>query len=165
MQSLDIISVNIWHILISLVNLLLIFLIVKKFLYGPVKKLLSERQADIDSRYAAADEAKKQALESKAIWDEKMKNADSEAESIIKGASDTASYRAEQIIEEANSKAEIIKKRAENEAQLTRQMAEESIKQEIVEVSSAIAEKMLEREIKTDDHRAMIDSFINGLDE
>ena len=35
LQTLDIISVNIWQILISLINLLIMYLILKKFLFGP----------------------------------------------------------------------------------------------------------------------------------
>ena len=42
MQSLEVISVNIWHILISLCNLLILFLIVKRFLFKPVKKALEK---------------------------------------------------------------------------------------------------------------------------
>ena len=47
-ESLDVISVNIWHILISLINLVLMFLLVKKFLYKPVKKMMKERQDAVD---------------------------------------------------------------------------------------------------------------------
>ena len=72
MQSLDIISINIWHIVISLCNLLILFLMLKKFLYQPVKKVLADRQAAIDSRYDEADKAKSEALQSKAEWEERM---------------------------------------------------------------------------------------------
>ena len=41
----------------------------------------------------------------------------------------------------------------------------EDIKREIVEVSSTIAEKMLEREVNADDHRDLIDSFIDKIGE
>ena len=57
MQNLDVISVNIWQILISLANLTLLFLIIKKFLYKPVKKVLQQRRDEIDSQYTAAAEA------------------------------------------------------------------------------------------------------------
>ena len=165
MQSLEIISVNLWHILVSLANLLLIFLIVKKIFFGPVRKLIASRQAEIDKQYAAADEAEKQALKNKADWEEKMKGADSAADDIVRDATETASHRAEKIIDEANAQAELIKARAVNEAELTRKQAEESIKREIVDVSSALAEKMLEREIDEKDHRSLIDSFISGVGE
>ena len=56
-QNLGVISVNLWQILIALVNLLLIFLILKKFLFGPVKKLLKQRQDNIDNQYSEAEKA------------------------------------------------------------------------------------------------------------
>ena len=48
MQTLDVISVNLWQILASLLNLVLLFLIVKHFFYKPVRKMLDERRATID---------------------------------------------------------------------------------------------------------------------
>ena len=57
MQTLEIISVNLWQILISLANLTILFLLVKKFLYKPVKKVLAQRQSEIDSHYDAAKQA------------------------------------------------------------------------------------------------------------
>lgn len=163
MQSLDVISINIWHILISLINLLLLFLVVKKFLFKPVKKLFAERQAALDHQYAAANEAERAALENKAEWEKKLESADVRADEIIKNATDTADHRAGQIIAEANARAEYIMNRAETEAELTRKKADDEIKREIIEVSSAIAEKMLEREVNAADHRTMIDSFINDV--
>ncbi|MBO5930032.1 MAG: hypothetical protein J6Q27_01895 [Clostridia bacterium] len=59
MQSLEVISVNIWNILVSLLNLILLFLIVKKFLFKPVNRMLSKRQQELDAQYEAADEAKR----------------------------------------------------------------------------------------------------------
>ena len=165
MQTLDIISVNLWHILISLANLALIFWIVKKFLFGPIRNMLDARQADIDHRYAAADEAKRAAEEDRRLWDETMQGADERAASIIKEATDTAKYRAEQIVTEAGERADGIVRRAEAEADLERKKATEGIKREIVDVSAALAEKMLEREVNADDHRALIDSFIDKIGE
>ena len=43
MQTLDIISVNIWQIIISLSNLVILFLLVKKFLFKPVKSMIAKR--------------------------------------------------------------------------------------------------------------------------
>ena len=163
MQSLDVISVNIWHILISLANLVILFLIVKKFLFKPIQKLFAKRQAELDHQYAAADAAEQQAMAHKAAWEEKLQSANAQADAILQDATDTAKRRAEQIIAEADQRAEGITRRAEAEAELERKKATEGIKREIVEVSTAIAERMLEREVNTDDHRSMIDSFIDQI--
>ena len=66
---------------------------------------------------------------------------------------------------EAQLKADGIVRRAETDAELERKKAIDGIKQEIVAVSGALAEKMIEREINTEDHRTLIDSFIEGIGE
>jgi F-type H+-transporting ATPase subunit b len=96
---------------------------------------------------------------------EVITNAKREAESILKQATDTAKYRADQIVTEAGERAEGIVRRAEAEAELERKKATEGIKREIVDVSAALAEKMLEREVNENDHRALIDSFIDKIGE
>lgn len=160
MQTLEIISVNLWQILISLLNLLLLYWLVKTFLYKPVKKMLAERQNAIDAQYASAAEAEKSALADKAAWEKKIADADAEADSILQTAADNARLRGDKLVAEAKAKAEGIVRTAESEAALERKKAEDSIKREIAEVSAALSEKLLEREITAEDHRALIDAFI-----
>jgi len=163
MQTLDVISVNLWQMVVSLANLLLLFLIVKRFLYNPVKKMLANRQKAIEDDYAAAKDAREQAESDQRAYEEKLSEAKAEAENVIKAAVDTASAREKEIIAEAKDKADGIIRQAESEAELEKKKAEDSIKREIVTVSGAIASKMLEREVNTDDHRRLIDSFIEGI--
>ncbi|MBR6650026.1 MAG: F0F1 ATP synthase subunit B [Clostridia bacterium] len=165
MQTLDVISVNLWQILISLINLVLLFLIIKHFLFKPVKKMLAKRQSEIDEQYSAAAEAEKSADKSRALWQEKLSGADEEANAIIQKATDNAKYRGEKLIADAEEKAESIIRIAKTEAELERKKATEGIKREIIEVSGALTEKMLEREINNEDHRALIDSFIEKIGE
>ena len=163
MQSLDVISVNIWQMLASLANLVLLFLMVKKFLYKPVMKMLQERQNTIDKDYDAAAEAKEQALTDKIKYEEKLREAKIEADSVIKNAVDIANEREKEILANAKTKAEIIVRQAENEAELERKKAEDAVKKEIVEVSSLLTEKVLEREVTAADHQHFIDSFIESI--
>ena len=165
MQTLDVISVNIWQILISLINLVLLFFIIKKFLFKPVKNILAKRQDEINSQYDAADQARAEAEQSRVAYEEKLSGAKSEADAILQSAADNAKFRGDKIIAEAQQTADGIIRRAETEAELERKKAIDGIKQEIVSVSGALAEKMIEREINTDDHRALIDSFIEGIGE
>lgn len=165
MQSLEVISVNIWQILISLINLLLIFLIVKRFLFKPVKKALDARKAQIDKQYDMAEEANKKALDNQKEWETKMSNAQSEADDILKTATDKAKLRSEKIIDDAKSDAESIMRQAKSEAELEKKKAEDDIKRQIVDVSSELTKKLLEREITNEDHEKFIDSFIGNIGE
>ena len=164
-EYLDIISVNIWQILISLANLLLLFLLLKKFLYKPVMKMLDERRAQIEKDYSDAAEAKQSAETKDAELTERLAGAKAEAESIVKEAADIAKARGDKIVEEARATADGIIRQAEEDAELERKRVGETIKEQIVDVSTALAEKMLEREVNADDHKALIDDFIDKIGE
>ena len=165
MQSLDIISINIWHIVIALCNLLILYLMLKKFLYKPVKKVLADRQAAIDSRYDEADRAKSDALASKAQWEERMAAADEEAAGIIGSAVESANRQSTAILGETKERADRMISRAQAEADAERRKAEDDIRERIADVSAAIAGKLLEREITPADHSDLIDSFISEIGE
>lgn len=163
MQSLDIISVNIWQILISLCNLTLIFLIVKKFFFAPVRKVLAERQSKIDADYEAARVAAEQAQADKEEWESQLNDARAQAEEIIKSATVDATQRSDTMLAQAKTQADAIVRRAEEDAVLSHQKAQAQIKHEIADVSVLLAKKMLDREINSDDHRELIDAVIDTI--
>ena len=165
MQSLDVISINIWQIIISLLNLVILFFIIKKFLYKPVKRMLFERQNTIQKQYDDAEQAKSDAMNAKTQYEEKLSAASLEADGIIQSAVDTAKAREKEIITDAKQKADGIILKAENDAKLAVLKAEDSIKKEIIDVSTVLTEKVLEREISADDHKNLIDSFIDNIGE
>ena len=163
MQTLDVISVNIWQMAVSLANLVLLFLIVKRFLYKPVKNMLALRRSRIDAEYSDARDAHAAAEESRIAYEEKLASAKDTADGILKGAVEGAALREKQIIEEAQRKADGIVRKAEADAALETKKAEEHIRRQIVEVSTMISEKMLMREISEDDHKELFDPFIEGI--
>ena len=165
MQSLPIISINLWEMLFALLNLFILYLLVKKFLYKPVKKMLAQRQETIDNEYKDAEEAKKKALSDKKTYEEKLSVAKSEADSLIQSAVQTAQAREQQILAEAKEKADGMIRQAEADAKLELKKAEQTIKEEIISVGTALAGKVLERELNEDDHKKLIDSLIDEIGE
>ena len=165
MQNLDIISVNIWQILMSLFNLTLLFLILKYFLFGPVTKMIKKRQEQIADEYRDAEAANRAAQKSREDLEAELGNAKVRAEGIIKDAADTAALRGDKIVADARSEAEGIIRQAKTAAEQEMKQAESLIKGEIVGVSTLLAAKLLEREINADDHAQLIDSFIEKIGE
>ena len=163
MQTLGVISVNLWQILISLLNLLILFLLFKKYLFKPVNNMLAKRQSEIDARYNEADEAKRLAEEDKSLWNEKIGTVKAETDEMIKKAQESAKHQGDTIVAKAKEQADGIIRQAQTQAELEMQKAQEGIKKEIVEVSTALANKLLEREINAEDHRDLIDSFIEKI--
>ncbi len=165
MQNLSVISVNIWQILISLVNLLLLTLIVKRFLFKPVKKVMDTRRAAIDEDYAQAKAAREEAEESRRNYEAAMAAARQSGDQIIAEATRTAEYRSNEIVNEAREKATELRRQAEADAKLERRKAEDDMRREIADVSTQLTGKLLRREINEEDHRALIDDFLKDLDK
>ena len=163
MGNLDVISVNAWAILASLANLLILTLIIKRFLFKPVKKVMDSRRAAIDEDYAAARTAREEAEKTRKTYDEAMAAAKMTGDQIIADASRDAEYRSSEIIAQARDKASEIRRQAEADALLERRKAEDEMKREIAEVSAQLTGKLLQREINEEDHRNLIDSFLNDL--
>lgn len=164
MQFLDVISVNIWAILASLANLLILAWIIKRFLFKPVKKVVDARRQAIDDTYAQAQAARDEAEENRKNYAEAMAAAKMTGDQIIADANRTAEYRSNEIIAEAREKATEIRRQAEADAVLERKKAEDEMKHEIADVSAQLTGKLLQREINEEDHRNLIDSFLNDLD-
>ena len=164
MQSLDVISVNVWAILASLANLLILTCILKKFLFKPVKKIVDSGRAAIDEDYAQAKTTLEKAEETRRTYDEAMAAAKITGDQIIADASRTAEYRSNEIVAQAREKASEIRRQAEADALLERRKAEDEMKHEIADVSTQLTGKLLQREINEEDHRKLIDSFLNELD-
>lgn len=165
MQNLDVISVNIWQILISLCNLVILFFIIRRFLYKPVKKMLAERRSQVEKIYSDAQLAKEQALSDREKWSAKIASADKEADSMIEKARSDAQRMEKQMTDEAKQKADSIIRSAKTQAQAEKKNAQNEIRSQIADVSVLIAEKLIQREINEDDHRSVIDSAISEMGE
>lgn len=165
MQNLDIISINIWQVVISLANLVILFLILKKFLFEPVKKIKAQRENEIETQYKKAEKARKEADDLKAGWEDKITTADQKADEIISEAVERANERNEIMLYESREKADQIIRKAKADIERDRREARETIKKEIVDVSQVISEQILGREINMDDHRELIDDAIDKLGE
>lgn len=165
MQNLDVISINIWNILISLANLLIMFLILKKFLFAPVQRIFASRSEQIEKKYFDAAKAQQDADENAALYEQKLAEADEEVDAILHDARERADRLEQEIVTDAQQKAAAMIRRADAEIAQEKKKAINEIKDEISAVSVDIAERMIGREINEQDHKALIDEFISGIGE
>ena len=165
MENLGIVSLNIWQILISLANLTILYVVIKKILYKPVKVVIEGRKEAIAKSYADAEKAQNEANASRDEYAAKLATAHTTADEIIHDATVVANRRGEKIVADAHQKAEEIVKQGELEASMEKKKAMESIRRDITDVSAAMTEKLLKREMNEADHRGMIDEFLKGVGE
>ena len=163
MQSLDIISVNIWQILISLLNLLLIFWFCKRFLFKRVQKVFDERKKQVDDIYARADQDRSAAESMRQEYETKLASAREEADGLVRSAVQTAQKRSDAIVAEANSRAGHLRQKAEEEIEKEKRQMLLGVKNEISDLAVRIASKVVEREINEADQQGFVDEFIRNV--
>ena len=78
--TLDLVSIVPWEIITQLINLLLLFLLLKHFLFKPVQNILNARQAEIDKSYADAETAQTRAEELRDEYEKRISDAKAEAQ-------------------------------------------------------------------------------------
>lgn len=163
MQNLGVISVNIWQILISIINLFLLFLILKKFLYKPVRNFIANRETEVNKTLTDAQKTKEEAMTLKEEWENQTKSIKIQAEEKMTETTNAAKKRSDEIISEAKDKAENIISNAKLQAQLEQKKAESEIKEQVVVLSNQLTEKLLQREVNTNDNKELIDSFLEQV--
>ena len=165
MQSLDIISVNIWQILISLINLLIMFRILKRFLFKPVKKVVDARQEQVQKLYSDADESLNSAKQMKNEYEQRLASARQEADAMIKTAQTTAQKKGDQILADAKQQAAHVKQKAEAEIAPQKKQILLDVRGEISGLAVDIASKVVEREVNQKDYDGFVDEFIRNVGE
>lgn len=157
------INVNLWTALFTLLNFLLVLFVGKKFLYGPVMKMIHDRQKEIDDMYDAAGSAKQQAQSLQQEYQQKLNDASATADRMVQQAVTRTQSREEEILRKANADAAAIMDKASADIALEKKKAVNDAKNEISGLALAIAGKVVEKELSGEDQAAMIDRFINEL--
>jgi F-type H+-transporting ATPase subunit b len=160
-----VISLDVWTMLFTFMNLLLLFYFARKFLFKPIKNMIDSRQKEIDDLYDDAGKAKSDAEQFKAEYEVKLEQATAESEEIMRRAVRNAQLKEEEILKEARDEASRTLQRAEEQIESERKQAMEDIKNNVSDIAIDIASAVLTREISEDEHREMIDGFIDGLGE
>jgi len=152
---------NLVFVLLSFVVLLVL---VGKFAWKPVVKIMQDRADKIANDLDSAEEAKTEAEKLAAKRTEELQATQAQATTIINNAKDTADQRGEDIIAEAKQNADSLKVKASAEIDQERVEAMASVKNEVAELSVSIAQKIIQKELKLDDQKALIDAYIGELE-
>lgn len=163
--TLDLVSIVPWEIITQLINLLLLFLLLKYFLFKPVQNILNARQAEIDKSYADAETAQTRAEELRDEYEKRISDAKAEAADIAKAASRKAQAHYDEVVGTAKADAARLREKAEAQIEQEKKKAMNELKDEISGIAVDIASKVVEREIDEKDHEELISEFIKGVGE
>ena len=154
-----------WTLIFQWGNLLILYLVIKKFLFGPIQKIIESRETEVQNLYDTAEQAKNDAVALKEEYSQHLANAKDEANEILKNANKKATVRSEEIIRDAQEKAAAIVARADVQIEMERKHAFEEVKRDISDIALMAASKVVERELSAEEHERLIGEFIENVGE
>ena len=159
----ELLGVNPWTAAFTLANTIALFLVMKKFLFKPVMKIIADRQQEIDDMYTQAGQAKESAAALETEYKQKLSQATQTGEQIVKEATARGQARQEEIIRQANEAADAIRNKAEADIAREKKKALNDAKDELAGLAVDIAGKVVGHSLTDDDQAVLVDRFIAEL--
>lgn len=136
-------SIDPWNILWTVVNLLVLYAIFKKFLYQPVMNTIHAREDLIKGQFDQAKKDQDDALALKAEYEEKLESAKTEADQIILEARDRADKEHAKTLESTRVEAEAMLAKAKTDIEAEQQKATKAAEADIAKLALLAARKIV----------------------
>lgn len=161
--NLDFFSIEPTTIIGSILNVLILFFVMKHFLFDKVNAVLEARKTEVAKTYEDADSALTNAKQLENEYTEKLSAAKEESAEIVRNATKKAQTRSDEIIAEARDEAKGIVDKANADVEKEKKRAVNQIKDEISDMAISIASRVVSKEIDGKTHEKLIESFIDEI--
>lgn len=145
----------------TIFNLILFFVLMKIFLFKPIKKTLEKRKELIDNQFKQAEDINAEAEQKLADYEQKIANYEAEGEQIITDAKDSARVEYDKIIDRANADAESIKEQTRRQMKAEQESARRASKEELASLAMQAAEKVVAINASAQNDSDIFDEFLN----
>ena len=150
-----------WNILWTFFNLIIFYLLMRKFLFGRIQKVLDKRQELIDNKFKDADAKNAEAESFKAQYEQQLSGVEAEKTEIINKAREDARAEYDKTLDRAQLDAQKIKDDAAKTARIQSENTKRAVKEEIANIALEAAEKVVGREISAQTDSSIFDEFLN----
>ena len=147
------------NILWTIINLLILYALMKHFLFQPVHDILGKRKQEIESDFALANQQKQEALESKNKANQQLENMQTICDGMLADAKEKASLEYEQIIADANKKSDEMIEQARIKTIEVANEEKAKAKSEIADLINKAADKIT----NTKSDEKLYDNFLKEM--
>ena len=145
-------------ILYNVINILVLFVLLKIFLFKPVTEIMEKRKAMIQQDLDDAKKAKDDAEQMKGEYENTAKN---QAADIVKDAKTRAEVEYNSIIEQGNKDAAAIMANADKAIAQEKERAIKQSKAEMADLAISMASKLVEKNVDATTNKKLIDDFLS----
>ncbi len=153
-----------FNFICMIINLLILYFLMKKFLFGRVDKVLKEREKEIEEQYLKAEKKEKDAAELEKEYRDHLAQVTYEGEQVRKDTAFRASIEYNKLISEANKKAEDIISKARKTAKYETERAVLEQEKEMRSLVLSAASKITGSRGASND-KELLDRFIQSSEE
>lgn len=164
-ESIVDLNLNLWTIVFTLFNAMMLYLILKKLLFAPVMDFIEQRRLGIQNEIEAADNMKSEADALRKEYDNKLVGIEEEKKAIIDEARRMSGYIHEKSRKDAEKEKERILKSAEIERNHMYEKARQDMRKETALISIDIAEEILKKKIGPKDNEQILEGILNELSD
>lgn len=136
-------SLDGWTIFFTVVNVLVLFIGLKVFLFKPVLKIIDQREEMIQKQLTEAAEKEKQAQQLKIDYQEKLNNANQKAENIIAEAKNRAAAEKSLAVQKTKEETEQMIEKARAEIRTEQEQAKKEMQADIAILAMEAARKIM----------------------
>lgn len=154
-----------WNILFTLINLVIFYLLMKRFLFKPILKVMNQRKEMINKQFEEADSAKSEAEELKKQYEVKLQGADDESRRILADARENANAEYSRIMDRAEEDVAKMKADAQKQISAESQKAMLSAREDIASLAMQAAEKVVGANVSEEQNSAIFDEFLKESSE
>lgn len=151
--------------LFQLLAFIVLFILLKKYAFGPLLGVMEKRQKQIDDQIKSAETNRQEAERLLKEQNETMQKSRIEAHQIIENAKASSEKQALAILDNAKVEAERIKNQALQEINLEKEKAVAELREQVGALSVLIAAKMIEKEIDEKTQSKLIDDIMKQVGE
>jgi len=151
------------NFVLQLLATLVLFLVVRHFLYAPVVTLINKRKETVAANVAAAENIKAEAARMKGDYEAEVRAAQNEAKEIIDASRVRGEELKQQLVEEAHVEAKQVKARAAKDIERDKEQAQREMKNEIAQVAMLVASKVVQKNLDNQVQQNLIDQFIDEV--
>ena len=148
------------NLLYTVVNVLILFLLLRKFLYKPVMGIIAQRQKQVDDALNAAETSKKEAAAAMNAAQDKLRNVDTEAAARRETYEQQAETAKQQLLAEAQKQADAIVAEGKAAAEAERQHKLREADAQTTALARAMCEKLLSRNLTEQDDSRLLDDLL-----
>lgn len=149
-----------WSLVWTIINLIIFYLLMKRFLVGPVLGIMEKRKNLIAQELENAKAAQEKAEELKGHYEGALAGAKEESAQIIEAARADAKSESERMVKEANLEAAKIIENARVTAEQEKENALQGAKSEIAGLAMEAARKLLSEGSTEKGNSMLYDEFL-----